>query len=160
MTNYLLQIEKELTNLVTSMWGLQNREVIEEGASITTELKMQGTPWYLGGWFSGAGENGVALRQLLMEMIRVMRRYIQSLTNMYLIMISRHNYAIVANISTKGTTDSIFFQHSQTLYGTPEDMFIMSLNNNDKIRFITAPDYVHTLAGEVIRRYLKLKMTK
>ena len=66
--------------------------------------------------------------------------------------VSRYNYTIVANISTKGTTDSIFFQHRESLYGSPEDMFIMSLNNNDKLRFITAPEYVHTLAEKVIRR--------
>jgi len=130
-------IERELVDLVRSMWGLQNRELREEGGSITTELKLQGTPWYLGGWFTGAGEEGVRLRQLLMEMIRIMRKY---------------NYAIVANISTKGTTDSIFFQQSKTMYGSPEDMFILSLNNNDKIRLITAPDYVHSLVGDVIKR--------
>ena len=131
-------IERELTELVRRMWGLQNREVKEEeGTSITTELKMNGTPWFLGGWFTGAGEEGVSLRQLLMEMIRVMRKY---------------NYVIVANISTKGTTDSIFFQQSKRLYGSPEDMFILSLNNNDKIRLITAPDYVQGLVEEVIRR--------
>ena len=67
-------IEGEVSGLVMSMWGLQNREVIEEGTSLTTELKMKGTPWNLGGWFSSAGERGVSLRQLLMEMIRVMRR--------------------------------------------------------------------------------------
>ena len=68
-------IERELTELVRRMWGLQNREVKEEeGTSITTELKMNGTPWFLGGWFTGAGEEGVRLRQLLMEMIRIMRK--------------------------------------------------------------------------------------
>ena len=59
----------------------------------------------------------------------------------------------MANISTKGTTDSLFFQYNATLYGSPEDMFIMSLNNTDKIRFITAPEYITRLAGDVIRRY-------
>ena len=67
-------IERELVELVRSMWGLQNRELREEGGSITTELKLQGTPWYLGSWFTGAGEEGVRLRQLLMEMIRIMRK--------------------------------------------------------------------------------------
>ena len=67
-------IERELADLVGRMWGLQNREVKEQGASLTTELKMQGTPWYLGGWFTSAGEEGVRLRQLLMEMIRIMRK--------------------------------------------------------------------------------------
>ena len=76
-------IEGELTDLVMSMWGLQNREVKEEGASLTTELKMKGTPWNLGGWFSSAGERGVSLRQLLMEMIRVMRRYFFNYNHMY-----------------------------------------------------------------------------
>merc|ERR1719315_308662 len=119
------------------MWGLQNREVKEQGASLTTELKMEGTPWSLGGFFTSAGEEGVKLRQLLMEMIRVMRR---------------HNYSLLANINTKGTTDSLFFQHNMALYGSPDDMFIMSLNNDDKIRLIRAPDYIITMVGEVIKR--------
>ena len=68
-------IENELIDLVQSMWGLQDRKVKEEEAdSLTTELKMEGTPWNLGGIFTSAGEDGVKLRQLLMEMIRIMRR--------------------------------------------------------------------------------------
>ena len=70
-------IENELTDLVQSMWGLQDRKVKEEDTrSLTTELKMESTPWNLGGFFTSAGEGGVKLRQLLMEMIRVMRRYL------------------------------------------------------------------------------------
>jgi len=72
-----------------------------------------------------------------MEIIRTMRR---------------ENYSLVANINTKDTTDNLFFQHSPALYGSPEDMFIMSLNNEDKIRFITAPAYITKLAGQFIRR--------
>ena len=68
-------IENDLTDLVQSMWGLQDRKVKDENAgSLTTELKMEGTPWNLGGFFTTAGEDGVKLRQLLMEMIRIMRR--------------------------------------------------------------------------------------
>ena len=67
-------IEMELTKLVMRMWGLQGREVKEEGANFTAELKLEGTPWYLGGWLTGSGEDGVRLRQLLMEMVRIMRR--------------------------------------------------------------------------------------
>ena len=68
------QIEMEVTNLVMRMWGVQGREVKEEGVNFTTELKLESTPWHLDGWFTGAGEEGVRLRQLLMEIIRVMRR--------------------------------------------------------------------------------------
>ena len=68
-------IENDLTDLVQSMWGLQDRKVKDENAgSLTIELKMEGTPWNLGGFFTTAGEDGVKLRQLLMEMIRIMRR--------------------------------------------------------------------------------------
>ena len=68
--------------------------------------------------------------------------------------ICRHNYALTANINTKGKTDSLFFQHNMTLYGSPEDMFILSLNEDDKIRLIRAPDYIIKLVGAVIRRYI------
>ena len=66
--------------------------------------------------------------------------------------IYRHNYDLVTNINTKGKTDSLFFQHNMTLYGSPEDMFILSLNNDDKIRLIRAPDGILKLVGDVIKR--------
>ena len=69
-------------------------------------------------------------------------------------LLCRRNYALVTNINTKGTTDSLFFQYNESLDGLGEDMFILSLNNNDKIRLITAPEYVTSLVGEVISRYL------
>jgi len=133
-------VEKELTELVQNMWGLQDMNLIEEvgqSLTLTSELKMDDSPWRLGGFLTSSGEKGVKLRQLLMEMIRVMRR---------------HNYSLLANINTKGTTDSLFFQHNMALYGSPDDMFILSLNNDDKIRLIRAPDYIITMVGEVISR--------
>jgi len=136
-------IEKELTELVQNMWGLQGRNLEESvGQSLTSELTMEDTPWSLSklqtsSGKEGKGKEGVKLRQLLMEMIRVMRR---------------NNYALLVNINTKDKTDSLFFQHNMALYGSPEDMFIMSLNDEDKIRLIRAPDYIIKLVGEVIKR--------
>ena len=73
-------IEKELTELVQNMWGLQGRNLEESvGQSLTSELTMEDTPWSLSklqrsSGKEGKGKEGVKLRQLLMEMIRVMRR--------------------------------------------------------------------------------------
>ena len=70
-------VEKELTELVQNMWGLQDMNLIEEvgqSLTLTSELKMDDSPWRLGGFLTSSGEKGVKLRQLLMEMIRVMRR--------------------------------------------------------------------------------------
>ena len=71
-----LHIEWELTNLVKTMWGLNGREVKEDagGLTVTTELLMKGLPCTMGSFFSPAGEKGVKLRKLLMEIIRTMRR--------------------------------------------------------------------------------------
>ena len=71
------QVEAELVHAVQNLWGLQNREALssgQDGQVVTTELKMSGNPWMPVAFLFGAGEEGVQLRRLLMEMIRVMRR--------------------------------------------------------------------------------------
>ena len=73
-------IETELGELVHIMWGLQGRNVEESvGQILTSELTMDDSPWSLSQVLTasgkeGKGKEGVKLRQLLMEMIRVMRR--------------------------------------------------------------------------------------
>ena len=77
-------IEKELTELVQNMWGLQDRNVIKSaGQRLTSELTMEDTPWSLSEFFTSSGEEGVKLRQLLMEIIRVMRRCLLSQAHGY-----------------------------------------------------------------------------
>ena len=76
-------IERELTNLVKTMWGLSYREVKEDagGSTMTSELQLEDSPWNMGSFFSPAGEKGVKLRQLLMEIIRTMRRCVECKTD-------------------------------------------------------------------------------
>ena len=75
LINMPSHIEKELTEVVQNMWGLQERNLIKSvGKRLTSELTMEDTPWNLSGVFTSSGEEGVKLRHLLMEIIRVMRR--------------------------------------------------------------------------------------
>ena len=64
-------------------------------------------------WQSPGAESAVKLRRMLLRIIQVARR---------------HSFEMIVNIDTKGTTDSLFFQEKSCLFGSPEDMFIMSLN--------------------------------
>ena len=75
LINMPSHIEKELTEVVQNMWGLQERNLIKSvGKRLTSELTMEDTPWNLSRFFTSSGEEGVKLRHLLMEIIRVMRR--------------------------------------------------------------------------------------
>jgi hypothetical protein len=56
---------------------------------------------------------------------------------------------MVVNIDTKGTTDSLFFQEKPCLFGSPEDMFIMSLNRYDRLRLIDAPEHMEMLLRNI-----------
>ena len=63
----------------------------------------------------------------------------------------KHKYDMICNLNTKGTTDSLMFQHNESLSDfRQEDMFIMSLNREDRLRFISSPDYIVTTAMEVV----------
>ena len=58
---------------------------------------------------------------------------------------------MISNLNTKGTTDSMLFQHNPNLSDfSQEDLFILSLNRNDRIRLISAPDYIVTSTAEVV----------
>ena len=48
-------VEKELTELVQNMWGLQDMNLMEEvgqSLTLTSELKMDDSPWRLGGFLT------------------------------------------------------------------------------------------------------------
>ena len=67
---------------------------------------------------------------------------------------------MVVNIDTKGTTDSLFFQEKPCLFGSPEDMFIMSLNRYDRLRLIDAPEHMEKVMEDVAQKHWGVKSTQ
>ena len=59
----------------------------------------------------------------------------------------------MTNLNTKGTTDSLLFQHRDGLQGSPEDMLMISLNREDRLRLVSCPSYVTTAVEEVVRQH-------
>ena len=110
-------------------YSLLDTEAAEGEELLTSRMKLTNCSW------TATGEQAVAVRKMVLDVIRVARS---------------HKYELVTNLNTKGTTDSLLFQHKSSLLNTPEDMFIMSLNRNDRLRIIGAPEYIHTDAEEVV----------
>lgn len=59
----------------------------------------------------------------------------------------------MTNLNTKGTTDSLLFQHRNCLQASPEDMLMISLNREDRLRLISCPGYVISAVEEVITHH-------
>ena len=124
-------IEKDLVDKITATCKVQNYDLIEnvDDAIFTSKLNLKGYSW------SATGGPAIAVRKMILEVIKLSRSY---------------KYELVTNINIKGTTDSLLFQHRGSLLDNPEDMFIMSLNRNDRLRLIGAPSYVEIKTEEVI----------
>ena len=124
-------IETQIVQAVRDTHGVDSHKITED-AHITSKISLEG--WF--NWFSTGGDQAISLRKMLLEVIQVARK---------------HKYDLISNLNTKGTTDSMLFQHNPNLSDfSQEDMFILSLNRNDRIRLISAPDYIVTSAEEVV----------
>ena len=128
-------IESELVERITEVVSVEDYSLLDSGTSnllLTSKMKLSGCSW------TATGEQAVAVRKMVLAVIRVARG---------------HKYELVTNLNTKGTTDSLLFQHKSSLLNTPEDMFIMSLNRNDRLRIIGAPNYIEIEAEEVVAEH-------
>ena len=96
---------------------------------LTSKLSLKGYSW------AATGGLAIAIRKMILQVIKVARS---------------HKYELVTNLNIKGTTDSLLFQHKRSLLDNPEDMFIMSLNRNDRLRLIGAPSYIELMTEEII----------
>ena len=85
------------------------------------------------------GDQAISIRKMLLEVIRVARK---------------HKYDLISSLNVKGTTDSLMFQYNSALSDFhQDDMFIMSLNRHDRLRLISAPDYIVTTAAELVTKH-------
>ena len=129
-------IETQIVQAVRDTHGVDSHKITEDdgGSHLTSKISLEG-------WFNwhATGDQAISLRKMLMEVIQVARK---------------HKYDLICNLNTKGTTDSLMFQHNPNLSDfRQEDMFIMSLNRNDRIRLISAPDYIVTSTADVVTSY-------
>ena len=128
------EIERQLVEAVMAVVSVEDYTLLESEHELllTSKMKLAGCSW------TATGEQAVAVRRMVLAIIRVARS---------------HKYELVTNLNTKGTTDSLLFQHKSSLLNSPEDMFIMSLNRNDRLRIIGAPAYIETEAEEVVAEH-------
>ena len=126
-----VNIETELVENIREIVSVEDYSLLDTASNLllTSKMKLAGCSW------TSTGEQAVAVRKMVLAVIRVARG---------------HKYELVTNLNTKGTTDSLLFQHKSSLLNTPEDMFIMSLNRNDRLRIIGAPNYIEIEAEEVV----------
>ena len=126
-------IETEIVQAVRDTHGVDSHKITEDdgGANVSSKISLEG--WF--NWYA-TSDQAISLRKMLLAVIQVARK---------------HKYDLICNLNTKGTTDSLMFQHNESLTDfRQEDMFIMSLNRTDRLRFISAPDYIVTSAAEVV----------
>ena len=125
-------VEKDLVDGVKSLCSVNNYKVIssiDDGAVVTSKVSLSGFTW------TASGAHAIALRRMILEVVKIARK---------------HKFELVTNLNLKGTTDSLLFQHKASLLDGPEDMFLMSLNRNDRLRLICAPSYIVTAGEEMI----------
>ena len=123
-------VEAELVAGVAAACAVTNHRQLEAAASGTTsKLSLGGVSW------AAAGDSAIAVRRVIMEVIRAARR---------------HKFELVTNLNLTGTADSLLFQHKASLQDAPEDMFLISLNRDDRLRLVAAPSYVVTATEEVV----------
>jgi hypothetical protein len=128
------EIERQLVESIMAVISVEDYSLLdsEDEVLLTSKMKLAGCSW------TATGEQAVAVRRMVLAVITVARS---------------HKYELVTNLNTKGTTDSLLFQHKSSLLTSPEDMFIMSLNRNDRLRIIGAPSYIETEAEEVVSEH-------
>ena len=134
-------LEKEMIDVIKSQCSVNDYKMIQnvEGTQITSKLDLKGFAW------AETGSKAIQLRKMILEVIRVARKY---------------KYELVTNINVKGTTDSLMFQHKPSLQDSSEDLLIMSLNRNDRLRLIGAPPYIVTAAEDVIGQHWGVQSCK
>ena len=131
------EIEREIVQAVRDFHGIDSHKITEDdgGISVSSKIGLEG---WLAAW-RATGDQAISIRKMLLEVIRVARK---------------HKYDLISSLNVKGTTDSLMFQYNSALSDFhQDDMFIMSLNRHDRLRLISAPDYIVTTAAELVTKH-------
>jgi len=123
------QIENELVSGISSQVSISNHEILSNTSSGHVTSKIN-----LSGWFpswASTGDKAIALRRMILEVVTIARK---------------HKFETVTNVNIKGDIDGLMFQHKpqgwMSMFSGTEHLFMMSLNRNDRLRLICAPDNV------------------
>ena len=130
------EVEKDIVQAVRDSHGIDSHKITEDegGSSVSSKIGLEG-------WLNwrATGDQAISIRNMLLEVIRVARK---------------HKYDLISSLNVKGTTDSLMFQYNSALSDFhQDDMFIMSLNREDRLRLISAPNYIVTTAAELVTKY-------
>jgi len=134
-------IERDLVDSIGATCSMENYKLLEtiDGVILTSRLNLKGFSW------CSTGDQAIAVRKMILKVIQTARQY---------------KYELVTNLNVKGTTDSLLFQHKRSLQASPEDMMMISLNRNDRLRLISSPTYVMTAVEEVVSQHWGLQNCK
>ena len=135
IVNLPKSLEPRLTMMVENGWGIQDSRVIQRtrhGCSL--RLKLIGNPWN-----GETGQQGVQLRQLLLDIVKLFQT---------------QNFKLIANVNFRGSTDSLFFESRVQSFGlaTPEEMFAVSLNRVDRLRLVASNTELQHNVGSLIQQ--------
>lgn len=116
--------------------GIQSEKVEECCGEKYYEFKLRGNPWY------GQGDESTACRQLLLTIVGSLGQV---------------KWRMLGATNLKGGTDSLFFVYDDNHYLCPEELAMLSLNRNDRIRLINFNPELTNIARDVILRFYQTK---
>ena len=128
-------IEKDLIDSIRAVCRVSDYKQLEtvDGVIVTSKLSLGGLSW------TAWGEDSINVRKMILNFIEAARK---------------HKYELVTNLNTKGTTDSLLFQHKDSLQpDLREEMMMISLNRDDRMRLVACPGSVISLVEEVISQH-------
>ena len=145
------RVERDLVHSIAAACTMETYELLDtrEGPVLTSRLNMGGLTW------SATGDQALSVRKMILSFVQSARKHKYELVSQLSSSHStlKHCTVQVSNLNTKGTTDSLVFQHRNCLQDSPEDMLMISLNREDLLRLISCPGYVVTAVEEVIREH-------
>ena len=128
-------IEKDLLDSIKAVCRVSDYKQLEtvDGVTVTSKLGLAGFSWRA--W----GEDSINVRKMILNFVVAARK---------------HKYELVTNLNTKGTTDSLLFRHKKSLQADlKEEMMMISLNRDDRMRLIACPGSIITVVEEVITQH-------
>lgn len=133
--DYVIAAVKES---IKEVWpyGIQNEKVDEVGIDKVHEFKLRGNPW------QGEGEESTACRKLILQVIGSLGKV---------------KWRLLTSTNLKGATDALFFIYDENHYISPEDLAILSLNRNDRLRLINFDYGIRDVVRATILRFFQTK---
>ena len=124
------QLVEPMKQIIRLHWslGIQDEDLPNPGV---LEVKLRGNPWW------STEEQSIMAKVLLQNIIATLRSY---------------QWVYCCNVNLKSTADSLFFRYDPNINpGESAQFCTISLNRNDRLRVITAPENIVAMVRKVIQ---------